>query len=67
MAPGAIASRNGNHSSMWSAAVFAVYDFSTPNKPSDIPPTDECAGKRKERLMDVCSSLMPDAQSAKAM
>jgi hypothetical protein len=36
-------------------------------KPFDVPPTDERAGKRNERLMDVCSSLTPDAQSAKAM
>jgi len=33
----------------------------------DIPPTDERASKRKERLMDVCSSLVPDWQSAKAL
>jgi hypothetical protein len=36
-------------------------------KPFDIPPTDERASERKERLMDVCSPLMPDAQSAKAV
>lgn len=36
-------------------------------KPFDIPPADERAGERQERLMDVCSSLMSDAQSAKAV
>jgi pimeloyl-ACP methyl ester carboxylesterase len=36
-------------------------------KPLDVTPTDERAGKRKERLMDVCSSLMTDAQSAKTV
>jgi hypothetical protein len=36
-------------------------------KPFDIPPTDERASERKERLMDVCSPLVPNAQSAKAV
>ena len=36
-------------------------------KPFDIPPTDDRAGKRKERLMDVRPSLVPNTQSAKAV
>jgi uncharacterized protein YceH (UPF0502 family) len=36
-------------------------------KPLDVPPTDERAGKRKERLMHVCSSLVSNAQSAEAV
>jgi hypothetical protein len=42
-------------------------DLERLTKPFEIPPTDEGAGKRKERLMDVCSPLMTDAQSAKTV
>jgi integrase/recombinase XerD len=36
-------------------------------KPCDIPPTDERAGKPQERLVHVCSPLMPNSQSAEAV
>jgi hypothetical protein len=32
-------------------------------KPFDVHPADERAGKSKERLMNICSSLIADAQS----
>jgi hypothetical protein len=36
-------------------------------KPFDIPPTDERASEREERLMYVCSLLVPDTQSTEAV
>jgi hypothetical protein len=36
-------------------------------KPLDVPPTDQRAGKRQERLMHVCSPLMSNAQSTEPM
>lgn len=42
-------------------------DLERLTKPFDIPPTDERASERKERLMDVCSPLVSDAQPAKAV
>jgi hypothetical protein len=35
------------------------FDLERRTKPFDVPPTDERACERKERLMDVCSPLMP--------
>jgi hypothetical protein len=46
---------------------FATSSLERLTKPLDIPPTDERAGKRQECLMDVCSPLVPDAQSAEAV
>jgi hypothetical protein len=48
-------------------AALCVTDLERLTKPFDIPPTDERAGKRKERLMYVCSSFVSDAQPAKAV
>jgi len=48
-------------------ANWAITYLERLTKPFDIPPTDERASERKERLMDVCSPLVSDAQPAKAV
>jgi hypothetical protein len=45
----------------------SMADLERLTKPFDVPPTDQRACKRKERLVDVCPPLMSDAQSAEAM